>query len=185
MLLDVGENHVELLRPLGPDTPVGGFLAGRGPGLHHVAYQVRDIEAALERACAGGLRLIDADAADRHPRLAGGLRAPEGDRRRADRDRRARRGDSLTWQSASASASRPARPWPARLRRGAQKLRDALGGEGWHDVAGEDGSIRLNLQHVLWLRVERDEHRVGFGDVAATVRTAPPTSTRTLARAPC
>ena len=43
------------------------------------------------------------------------------------------------------------------------KLRDALGGEGWHDLAGEDGSIRLNLQHVLWLRVERDEHRVGFG----------------------
>jgi hypothetical protein len=43
------------------------------------------------------------------------------------------------------------------------KLRDALGGEGWHDLVGEDGSIRLNLQHVLWLRVERDEHRVGFG----------------------
>jgi hypothetical protein len=43
------------------------------------------------------------------------------------------------------------------------KLRDALGGEGWHDLVGEDGSVRLNLQHVLWLRVERDEHRVGFG----------------------
>jgi hypothetical protein len=43
------------------------------------------------------------------------------------------------------------------------KLRDALGGEGWHDLVGEDGSIRLNLQHVLWLRVERDEHRGGFG----------------------
>jgi len=44
-----------------------------------------------------------------------------------------------------------------------QKLQDALGGEGWHDVDAEDGSIRLNLAHVLWLRVERDEHRVGFG----------------------
>lgn len=43
------------------------------------------------------------------------------------------------------------------------KLRDALGGEGWHDVAAEDGEIRLNVQHVLWLRVERDEQRVGFG----------------------
>jgi hypothetical protein len=43
------------------------------------------------------------------------------------------------------------------------KLRDALGSEGWHDLEGEDGSVRLNLQHVLWLRVERDEHRVGFG----------------------
>ena len=43
------------------------------------------------------------------------------------------------------------------------KLRDALGGEGWHDVDGEDGLVRLSLQHVLWLRVERDESRVGFG----------------------
>jgi len=43
------------------------------------------------------------------------------------------------------------------------KLTDALGGEGWHEVEGEDGTVRLNLQHVLWLRVERDEHRVGFG----------------------
>jgi methylmalonyl-CoA epimerase len=59
VLLDVGENHVELLRPLGPDTPVGEFLAARGPGLHHVAYQVQDIEAALDRLREQGLRLID------------------------------------------------------------------------------------------------------------------------------
>ena len=44
-----------------------------------------------------------------------------------------------------------------------KKLQDALGGEGWLDVEGEDGTLRLNLQHVLWLRVERDESRVGFG----------------------
>ena len=43
------------------------------------------------------------------------------------------------------------------------RLRDALGGEGWHDVQAEDGSIKLSLQHVLWLRVEKDEQRVGFG----------------------
>jgi methylmalonyl-CoA/ethylmalonyl-CoA epimerase len=59
VLLDVGENHVELLRPLSADTPVGKFLASRGPGLHHVAYQVQDIEAALERLRGEGLRLID------------------------------------------------------------------------------------------------------------------------------
>ena len=58
-LLDVGENHVELLRPLGPDTPVGKFLAKRGPGIHHVAYQVTDIESALQRCKDAGLRLID------------------------------------------------------------------------------------------------------------------------------
>ncbi|MFP5370558.1 MAG: methylmalonyl-CoA epimerase [Actinomycetes bacterium] len=59
VLLDVGENHVELLRPLGDDTPVGKFLTKRGPGLHHVAYQVQDIEAALKSLQDAGLRLID------------------------------------------------------------------------------------------------------------------------------
>ena len=59
ILLDVGENHVELLAPLAPDTPVGKFLAKRGPGLHHVAYQTADIEAELERLRTAGLRLID------------------------------------------------------------------------------------------------------------------------------
>ena len=59
VLLDVGENHVELLRPLSEDTPVGKFLAKRGPGLHHVAYQVEDIEAALSALREQGVRLID------------------------------------------------------------------------------------------------------------------------------
>jgi methylmalonyl-CoA epimerase len=59
VLLDVGENHVELLAPLGPETTVGRFLASRGPGLHHVAYQVTDIDAALARLKAEGMRLID------------------------------------------------------------------------------------------------------------------------------
>jgi len=59
ILLDVGENHVELLAPLGPDTPVGKFLAKKGPGLHHVAYQVADIDATLAALKAAGMRLID------------------------------------------------------------------------------------------------------------------------------
>jgi methylmalonyl-CoA/ethylmalonyl-CoA epimerase len=59
VLLDVGENHVELLAPLGEDTPVGRFLAKNGPGLHHVAYQVSDIEATLQALKAAGVRLID------------------------------------------------------------------------------------------------------------------------------
>ena len=58
-LLDVGENHVELLAPLGEDTASGKFLAKRGPGLHHVAYQVRDIDAALASIREAGLSLID------------------------------------------------------------------------------------------------------------------------------
>jgi hypothetical protein len=42
-------------------------------------------------------------------------------------------------------------------------LQEALGGEGWHEVAAEDGALRLNLAAVLWLRVDKDEQRVGFG----------------------
>lgn len=59
VLLDVGENHVELLQPLGPQTPVGKYLARRGPGIHHVAYQVADIDSELTRLRAAGVELID------------------------------------------------------------------------------------------------------------------------------
>jgi methylmalonyl-CoA/ethylmalonyl-CoA epimerase len=59
VLLDVGENHVELLSPLGDETPVGKFLAKRGPGLHHVAYQVSDIDGVLAGLRDSGMRLID------------------------------------------------------------------------------------------------------------------------------
>jgi methylmalonyl-CoA/ethylmalonyl-CoA epimerase len=61
VLLDVGDGHVELLRPLGPDTAVGKFLAKRGAGLHHVAYATDDIDATLERLATAGLQLIDAE----------------------------------------------------------------------------------------------------------------------------
>ena len=72
VLLDVGENHVELLMPLSEDTPVGRFLAKRGPGIHHVAYQVADIDAALAACRAAGLRLIDETPRNgiRHSRVA-------------------------------------------------------------------------------------------------------------------
>lgn len=59
VLLDVGDGHVELLSPLGDDTPVGKFIAKKGEGIHHVAYAVEDIEAALVQAEAAGIKLID------------------------------------------------------------------------------------------------------------------------------
>jgi methylmalonyl-CoA/ethylmalonyl-CoA epimerase len=59
VLLAVGVSHVELLRPLAPDTAVGRFLERNGPGLHHVAYGTDDIDAALVDARAAGLALID------------------------------------------------------------------------------------------------------------------------------
>jgi methylmalonyl-CoA/ethylmalonyl-CoA epimerase len=82
VLLDVGENHVELLAPLAADTPVGKFIAKRGPGMHHVAYQVTDIEAALSSLRDAGMRLIDerprigirdSRVAFLHPKSSGGV----------------------------------------------------------------------------------------------------------------
>ena len=82
VLIDVGENHVELLAPLGADTPVGRFLAKQGPGLHHVAYQVSDIDATLSELKRAGLALIDEQpragirgsrVAFVHPRATGGV----------------------------------------------------------------------------------------------------------------
>lgn len=55
-----GMSYVQLLEPLGPDTPVGRFIERRGEGVHHVGYGVADIEAALATLGAAGLRLIDA-----------------------------------------------------------------------------------------------------------------------------
>jgi methylmalonyl-CoA/ethylmalonyl-CoA epimerase len=82
VLLDVGDGHVELLRPLGERTAVGKFLARRGPGLHHVAYRVDDIESALARLRELEIELIDTEprtgirgsrVAFLHPRSTGGV----------------------------------------------------------------------------------------------------------------
>jgi methylmalonyl-CoA epimerase len=55
----IGEDRVELLAALGEETPVGKFLAKRGPGMHHVAYEVADVGAALDELTAQGAELID------------------------------------------------------------------------------------------------------------------------------
>jgi methylmalonyl-CoA/ethylmalonyl-CoA epimerase len=59
VLVGVGSGHVELLRPLGPETTVGRFLQRNGPGLHHVAYGTDDIASAIDDLRKAGLRLID------------------------------------------------------------------------------------------------------------------------------
>ena len=64
----IGDGRVELLEPLGEDTPVGRFLAKRGPGMHHVAYEVPDVSAALAHLADAGAELIDAEP---HPGLFG------------------------------------------------------------------------------------------------------------------
>jgi methylmalonyl-CoA/ethylmalonyl-CoA epimerase len=82
VLLDVGDGHVELLRPLGPDTPIGKYLERKGPGLHHVAYAVDDIEGVLGSLKEAGIELIDSEpragirdsrVAFVHPRSTGGV----------------------------------------------------------------------------------------------------------------
>jgi methylmalonyl-CoA/ethylmalonyl-CoA epimerase len=82
VLLEIGEGHVELMRPLSPDTGVGKFLERRGPGMHHVAYQTDDIDSALEQVKAAGLSVIDEQprtgirgsrVAFLHPKATGGV----------------------------------------------------------------------------------------------------------------
>ena len=55
----IGSGRVELVAPLGADTHVGRFLANRGPGMHHVAYEVADLEAALDELAGSGAELLD------------------------------------------------------------------------------------------------------------------------------
>lgn len=57
----VGDGRIELLAALGEDTPVGRFLAKRGPGMHHVAYEVEDVAAAISELAAAGAELIDTE----------------------------------------------------------------------------------------------------------------------------
>jgi methylmalonyl-CoA/ethylmalonyl-CoA epimerase len=64
----VGSGRVELLAPLGDDTPVGKFLTSRGPGMHHVAFEVADVHAALESLKREGAELVDVEP---HPGLFG------------------------------------------------------------------------------------------------------------------
>jgi methylmalonyl-CoA/ethylmalonyl-CoA epimerase len=81
-LLEIGEGHIELLRPLGPETVVGRFIERRGEGLHHLAYRVDDIDAALSALEGAGVELIDSQArvgirrsrvAFLHPKATGGV----------------------------------------------------------------------------------------------------------------
>jgi methylmalonyl-CoA/ethylmalonyl-CoA epimerase len=82
VLLEVGEGHVELLKPLSAGSGIGKFLERNGPGLHHVAYQTADIDSTLEQVKAAGLDLIDKEprrgirgsrVAFLHPKATGGV----------------------------------------------------------------------------------------------------------------
>lgn len=81
-MLSVGAEHVELVAPLEPDSPVGRFLSSRGPGLHHIAYRVADIDATMATLRERSVALLDetpregalaSRIAFLHPRAAGGV----------------------------------------------------------------------------------------------------------------
>ncbi len=59
LALSFGDSEIELLAPLTPESPIGRFLAKRGPGIHHICYRVPDLDAALEACRAAGYRLVD------------------------------------------------------------------------------------------------------------------------------
>jgi methylmalonyl-CoA/ethylmalonyl-CoA epimerase len=59
-LLQVGESKIELLEPTSPESPVAKFLEKNGPGIHHIAYEVEDLEAAIAKLTEDGMRMIDA-----------------------------------------------------------------------------------------------------------------------------
>lgn len=82
--LRVGDDRVELLASLGPDTPVGKFLLRRGPGMHHIAFWVDDVESEIDRMRAEGTEMIDSsprrgafglEVAFVHPHATGGVLA--------------------------------------------------------------------------------------------------------------
>ena len=58
-MLEVGESKIELLEPISEDSPIAKFLEKNGPGIHHLAYEVLDIEAAIAKLVATGMRMID------------------------------------------------------------------------------------------------------------------------------
>lgn len=81
-MMPVGETNIELLEPTSEESPIAKFLEGRGPGIHHIAIAVDDIEAALERMNVAGVRMIDTEprpgaggtkVAFAHPKAFGGV----------------------------------------------------------------------------------------------------------------
>lgn len=80
--LQIGESRIELLEPTSDESPVAGFLKKNGPGVHHIAYEVDDLEGALQKLEAQGVRLIDKEPrkgahgtkiAFVHPKASGGV----------------------------------------------------------------------------------------------------------------
>ena len=160
VLLDVGDGHVELLKPLGPETAVGKFVAAKGTGLHHVAYAVEDIDATLPRRHPPDRRR----APGRHPRQPHRLPSPPLHRRGPDRDRRTSGRTLMAEAQRVEIGFEGGQVVSTRLAEADLKdLRAQLEKGGWHDLHTEDGVISLYVPKVAFLRIDSAAHRVGFG----------------------
>ena len=166
VLLGVGESHVELLRPLAPDTAVGRFLERNGPGLHHVAYGTDDIEAALD---VGAGRRAAPDRRRAAHWGSGRSRVafvhPKFDRRRthracggsalmADETRRI----DIGFQGRAGSAG-------PRKQAAYDALHEALGderAERWFELETVDSKISVDLSQVVYVRIDTEAQHVGF-----------------------
>jgi methylmalonyl-CoA/ethylmalonyl-CoA epimerase len=168
VLLEVGESHVELLRPLGADTAVGRFLDRNGPGLHHVAYGTDDIQSALEGGGGGARRRTSADrrrAANGDAKQPGGLPAPEVDRRGTHR---ARGGSPLMTEESRRIdiGFQGGQVLPARVKQNSYDgLHKALGderSERWFELETVDSKISVDLSQVVYVRIDTEAQHVGF-----------------------
>ena len=166
----VGEGRIELVTPTGEDTPVGRFLARRGPGMHHVALAADDLRAALEHLESEGAQLID-----REPR-SGPLRARGGVRpSRIPSTASSRRwlrvadefvrieigfdgGQILSWLVTPESAD------------GARSAAVPAGGTGTLALDAQDGTITLVLERVVYVKRYARESRVGFAELGVALR---------------
>ena len=169
VLLGVGESHVELLSPLGDETPVGRFLAKKGPGMHHTAYRCADVAGAIEQCRSRGLRMIDEQSAAGYPGQPGRVRASGLHGRSPDRAGAAGRRSALMARD-SGEVRRVEVGFSGgqvilmRLpEKSYEQLRRAVqDGRNWYDVETADGVVAVNLAQVVFVKLESSEHRVGF-----------------------
>ncbi len=147
----VGEGRVELVSPLAPDTPVGRFLERRGPGMHHVAFEVDDLGAAI-----AALEREGADVIDRQPRP--GL---------AGHDVSFVHPDSVEGVLLEIAFAGGQTIGPLVAPAAADELASALAGtgDGAFELEAEDGRYVIPLRGVLYLKRFSRDSQIGFGRV--------------------
>ncbi len=164
-LLEVGDEHVELIAALSEDSPVGRFLADRGPGMHHVAYRVADIDAAFADLLARGVEMIDpaprtglrdSRIAFIHPRSTSGVLTEI-----VESSRMSTKGPHVKVSIGFAGGQVLAVRVSAQA---LELLNEALGTPApWFDLELDDGAVRIALAQIAYVRVDSDAAHVGFG----------------------